>query len=64
MDSTAAQHTTSASTAGNVIAINNNDLIQQRTSVGNGQQVFINENEKKFFIIESYSLRKYYRIKE
>jgi hypothetical protein len=29
------------STGGNVIVLNNNDLMQQRTSLGNGQQVFM-----------------------
>jgi hypothetical protein len=36
MDSTGSQQN---STGGNVILLNNNDLLQQRTSLGNGQQV-------------------------
>ncbi len=37
MDSSGSQQN---STGGNVIVLNNNDLMQQRTSLGNGQQVF------------------------
>jgi hypothetical protein len=41
MDSSGSQQN---STGGNVIVLNNNDLMQQRATLGNGQQVF---KEKK-----------------
>ena len=44
MDSSGSQQN---STGGNVIVLNNNDLMQQRTSLGNGQQVF-KKNTKGF----------------
>lgn len=40
MDSSGSQQNASGNAGGNVITLNNNDLIQQRTSLGNGQQVF------------------------
>jgi hypothetical protein len=40
MDSSGSQQN---STGGNVIVLNNNDLMQQRATLGNGQQVFKNK---------------------
>ena len=37
MDTSGSQHN---STGGNVILLNNNDLIQQRATLSSGQQVF------------------------
>jgi hypothetical protein len=37
------------STGGNVIVLNSNDLMQQRTSLGNGQQVLNNKFYSLFF---------------
>lgn len=39
MDSSGSQQNTAVSTPGNVITLSNNDLLQQRASLGNGQQV-------------------------
>lgn len=41
MDSSGSQQNTAVSTAGNVITLNNSDLLQQRASLGNGQQIIL-----------------------
>jgi hypothetical protein len=46
MDSSGSQQN---STGGNVIVLNSNDLMQQRTSLGNGQQVLNNKFYSLFF---------------
>jgi len=48
MDSSGSQKN---STGGNVIVLNNNDLMQQRTSLGNGQQVF--KKKTQIFLFNS-----------
>lgn len=56
MDTSGSQHN---STGGNVILLNNNDLLQQRATLSSGQQVrrfvrnkYVNLN---FFFLEDYS---------
>jgi hypothetical protein len=51
MDSSGSQQN---STGGNVIVLNNNDLMQQRASLGSGQQVF-KKNEKFLFFNLSHT---------
>ncbi|CAF2467002.1 unnamed protein product [Rotaria sp. Silwood2] len=41
MDSSGSQQNSSGNTSGNVITLNNNDLMQQRTTLGNGQQIIL-----------------------
>ncbi|CAM2703872.1 unnamed protein product [Rotaria socialis] len=41
MDSSGSQQNSSGNTGGNVITLSNNDMMQQRTSLGNGQQIIL-----------------------
>ncbi|CAF0908082.1 unnamed protein product [Adineta ricciae] len=44
MDSSGTQQNSTGTTGGNVIVLNNNDFLQQRTSLGNGQQIILKAN--------------------
>ncbi|CAF4238432.1 unnamed protein product, partial [Rotaria magnacalcarata] len=57
------QQNSSGNTGGNVITLSNNDMMQQRTSLGNGQQGIIKNVEIKRVSIDLEILKVLGKIK-